>query len=133
MLEGVEIESLDPTWSDGLSRSSTIAWEPDRRLRGSRRPGAFDLNLGDRDGDGIPEWKDASRESGIEGFRPTSAFVVADFDLDGDLDIYAANHMDHDFAVGGATRLAGGVNCLYINQLAETGELRFVDRASESE
>ncbi len=91
------------------------------------------INLGDRDGDGIPEWEDASRSAGIEGFRPTSSFSVADFDLDGDLDIYTANHMDHDYAVGGATQLAGGVNSLYMNQLAETGKLEFIERAGESD
>src|SRR5712691_744407 len=49
------------------------------------------LNLGDRDGDGIPEWRDISREAGIEGHGYTTSLSVADVDLDGDLDIYEAN------------------------------------------
>ncbi|MDX1546007.1 MAG: VCBS repeat-containing protein, partial [Rhodothermales bacterium] len=88
------------------------------------------LNLGDRDGDGLPEWKDVSRETGLEGSRKTMALLAADFDLDGDLDLFEANVMDMDYWPGGATEHAGAANQLYVNQLAETGELRFVERAA---
>ena len=87
------------------------------------------INLGDRDHDGIPEWKDMSREAGIEGKRSTYALSIADIDLDGDLDIFEANAMDFDFWPGAAKGWAGGGNQLYINQLAETGHLRFKEKA----
>ncbi len=89
------------------------------------------LNLGDRDGDGIPEWRDASRQAGIEGQRNTTSISVADIDLDGDLDFYVGNSMDPDYWPGGSRKWAGGVNELYINQLAETGQFRFVERAGQ--
>lgn len=89
------------------------------------------LNMGDKDGDGLPEWKDVSKQAGLEGRRNTLAILVADFDLDGDLDVYEANTMDPDFWPGGSTRHAGGANQLYMNQLAETGELKFIEKAAE--
>ncbi len=89
------------------------------------------LNLGDKDNDGIPEWKDISRETGIEGFRSTYSLSVADIDLDGDLDIFAGNTCDIDYWVGGSKYWAGGANCLYINQLSETGKFEFVEQADE--
>ncbi len=116
-----------------------INYEPRQSLndtvesgRGVEAEGANSLylNMGDRDGDGIPEWEDASRAGGIEGFRPTYGLAVADIDLDGDLDVYVANTCDMDYWIGGSKNWAGGANCLYINQLAETGELTFVERAA---
>jgi hypothetical protein len=88
------------------------------------------LNMGDADGDGIPEWKDASREAGIEGFRHTAGLVVSDFDLDGDLDVFSCNVPDLDYWPAGSRQFAGAANCIYINQLKETGELKFVERGS---
>lgn len=88
------------------------------------------LNMGDSDGDGIPEWKDASRESGIEGFRHTSGISVLDFDLDGDLDVFCANLPDLDFWPAGSRAYAGAANTLFVNQLKETGELKFVESAA---
>ncbi|MAE65186.1 MAG: hypothetical protein CMJ18_13020 [Phycisphaeraceae bacterium] len=101
-----------------------------KSARGIEAEGANSLylNMGDEDGDGLPEWRDASRETGIEGKRATFAFNVADIDLDGDLDIFVANSCEDDYWIGGSKYWAGGVNCLYLNQLAETGELRFVER-----
>lgn len=90
------------------------------------------LNLGDQDGDGIPEWKDVSREAGIEGQRPTTVLCVADFDLDGDLDVFEGNRMDEDYWTGKSSKIAGGRNCLFVNQLAETGALRFNETGAES-
>ena len=89
------------------------------------------LNLGDEDGDGVPEWEDASRETGIEGFRHTSSLAVADFDLDGDLDVYAANIPDLDYWPAGSKYLSGAANCMYVNRLDETGVLSFEERAAE--
>ncbi len=89
------------------------------------------LNLGDKDGDGVPEWRDASRETGIEGFRCAYSMAVADIDRDGDLDVFVANMCDMDYWPGGSKYWAGGSNCMYVNQLAETGSLRFIERGSE--
>jgi hypothetical protein len=87
------------------------------------------LNMGDKDNDGLPEWADVSREAGIEGKRSTASFSIADIDLDGDLDIFEGNVMDADFWPGGSKSWAGGVNQIYINQLAETGELKFIEQS----
>ena len=105
--------------------------ERQKSSRGSEFVGANSLfiNLGDRDGDGVPEWQDVSREAGIEGQRYTTSFAIADIDLDGDLDIYEANVMDSDYWPGGAKGWAGGANQLYINQLADNGTLTFIQRA----
>ncbi len=88
------------------------------------------LNLGDADGDGVPEWRDVSRESGLRGFRNTTAFAVADVDLDSDLDVFVAHAMDPDFFPGGAQGLAGAPNVLFINELAQSGRLHFVERGA---
>ncbi len=88
------------------------------------------LNMGDKDGDGLPEWRDVSREIGLEGKRNTMALLAADFDLDGDIDIFEANIMDMDYWPGGAAALAGAANQLYINQLVETGNLTFIERSA---
>lgn len=88
------------------------------------------LNMGDTDGDGIPEWKDAS-DVGISGSRATVSLSIADIDLDGDLDIFEGNTCDWDYWVGGSKYLAGNANRMYINQLAETGKLSFIERSQE--
>jgi len=87
------------------------------------------LNLGDADGDGLPEWADVSREAGVEGKRATVSLIAADIDLDGDLDIYEANTMDPDFWPGGSTGWAGAANALYVSQLADAGTFAFSDEA----
>lgn len=88
------------------------------------------LNLGDQDGDGLPEWQDVSRTTGIEGKRSSHSFSVADIDLDGDLDIFVGNVMDMDFWPAGSKSWAGAANELYINQLAESGKLKFIEKAA---
>ena len=88
------------------------------------------LNLGDQDGDGIPEWRDATKETGLGGQRHTIGIVVFDVDLDGDLDVFTANSIDEDLFPGGARGISGAANQLYINKLAESGELRFEERGA---
>ena len=120
--------------------SFLIEYEPrhnrdDRResRRGMELFGANSLylNTGDKDGDGLPEWRDVSLAAGIMDYRSTVSLSVADIDLDGDLDFYAGNVMDGDFWPGGSKMWAGGANSLYVNQLAQTGELKFIERGSE--
>lgn len=89
------------------------------------------LNLGDQDGDGIPEWKDVTNEAGMNAANPSTSGTMADIDRDGDLDIYVANFLDPDFWGFGTRDFAGSRNELWINQLAETGELKFKEVALE--
>lgn len=89
------------------------------------------LNLGDTDGDGIPEWKDVTAEAGVGGRWASFSVAVADVDLDGDLDVFVANYQDPDFYGFGMRRFGGNQNELYLNQLAETGKLTFKSAARE--
>jgi hypothetical protein len=88
------------------------------------------LNMGDEDGDGIPEWKDVTVEAGVADRWASFSVAVADVDLDGDLDIFVANYQDPDFYGFGMRRFGGNKNTLYINKLAETGKLQFEEVAA---
>lgn len=88
------------------------------------------LNLGDQDQDGIPEWKDATEEVGMHLTNWSSASAaISDIDRDGDLDVYIFNFIDPDFWGFGAKQFNGNPNELWINQLSETGKLRFEEKA----
>jgi hypothetical protein len=89
------------------------------------------LNMGDSDGDGIPEWKDVTEEAGVGGRWASFSVAVADIDLDGDLDVFVANYQDPDFYGFGMRRYGGNQNELYLNQLVETGKLTFKNVAKE--
>jgi len=89
------------------------------------------INLGDTDGDGIPEWKDVTDEAGVGGRWASNSVAVADIDNDGDLDVFVANYQDPDFYGFGMRRFGGNQNELYLNQLAETGKLTFKNLARE--
>lgn len=87
------------------------------------------INMGDKDNDGLPEWKDVTDEVGVGGKWASTGITVADFDRDGDLDIYVSNFTDPDFWGFGSSAFSGQRNQLYVNQLAETGKFVFVDKA----
>ncbi len=89
------------------------------------------LNMGDQDQDGIPEWRDATDELGVGGRWASASAAIGDYDRDGDLDLYVVNFHDPDYWGFGMDRFAGHRNQLYKNLLKETGELKFVDVASE--
>jgi hypothetical protein len=89
------------------------------------------LNLGDTDGDGIPEWKDVTDEAGVGGRWASFSVAVADVDLDGDLDVFVTNYQDPDFYGFGMRRFGGNQNQLFLNQLAETGKLTFENAAKK--
>jgi len=117
---------LTTDMSDGLNKKvsfgASTEWEGRNILY---------LNLGDKDKDGIPEWKDITSEAKVGGRWDSASATVADIDRDGDLDIYVANFLDIDFAGFGMTTFAGNRNQLYINQLSETGKLVFKEKALE--
>lgn len=100
---------------------------------GSEREGrnTLYLNMGDTDGDGIPEWKDVTEETGVGGHWASVSATVSDYDRDGDLDLYVVNFYDPDFWGFGVDRFAGHRNQLYKNLLSETGEFKFSDVASD--
>lgn len=123
---GQSLVNFRANYSLDDSRESSRGMEPEGA-------NSLFLNLGDQDGDGIPEWKDVSRESAIEGCRPTTSLSVADFDLDGDLDVFETNRMDEDCWVGSSRFLAGAANCLYVNRLAETGKLVFEELGKQTD
>lgn len=89
------------------------------------------LNSGDEDGDGIPEWRDATDEAGLGGHRDSQSITVADIDRDGDLDAYVSNFLDSDFWGFSDDTFAGNRNELYVNQLVESGRLVFQEAALE--
>lgn len=122
---GQSLVNFQPAYSLDDSRKSA---------RGIEAEGANSLflNLGDSDGDGLPEWQDVSRDAKIEGYRPTTSLTVADFDLDGDLDVFEANRMDEDCWIGNSNKLAGAANCLYQNLLFDTGRLEFKEIGKET-
>ena len=90
------------------------------------------LNMGDKDKDGLPEWKDVSTDIGFDkiNYHSTGA-TVADLDRDGDLDLYIGNFLDPDFWGFGAETFAGNRNELWLNQLSETGKFDFKELAIE--
>ncbi len=89
------------------------------------------INMGDKDNDGLPEWRDATDEAGVGGNWASTGITVTDFDRDGDLDIYVSNFADPDFWGFGATAFSGQRNQLYVNQLVETGKFTFIDKSEE--
>ena len=64
----------------------------------------------------LPGFVDVTDAAGVANLRFAKAVHAGDIDNDGDPDLYVSNF---------------GLNRMYLNQLRETGELRFVDRARE--
>ncbi len=90
------------------------------------------INMGDKDNDGLPEWKDMTKETGMHTTNWASASAtVADFDRDGDLDVYISNFVDPDFWGFGIDQFGGHPNEFWVNQLVETGEFKFIEKAKE--
>ncbi|NLH75284.1 MAG: hypothetical protein GX456_19740 [Verrucomicrobia bacterium] len=73
--------------NDGLSDLLTVDYDPGTDLPGALR---FYRNLGEW------EFQDATVEAGLDSPVAGWAVAVADFDNDGDLDIYAPNYMGTD-------------------------------------
>ncbi|NKB24317.1 MAG: hypothetical protein GKR87_08080 [Kiritimatiellae bacterium] len=117
---------LQEKLEDGLNITVDFGEKPEPEGRNS-----LYLNLGDRDGDGIPEWKDITEQAGVGGKWASVGATVADIDRDGDLDLYVCNFIDPDFYGFGISRFAGNRNQLYVNQLVETGTLTFKEMALE--
>ena len=89
------------------------------------------INKGDKDKDGIPEWENITAQAGLTTNYASASGTVADIDRDGDLDLFIGNFLDPDFWGFGMERFPGNPNTLFVNQLAETGELKFVESAEK--
>ena len=89
------------------------------------------INKGDKDNDGIPEWENVTQKAGLLTNFASAGGTVADIDRDGDLDIFVANFIDPDFWGFGLKTFPGSPNTLFINQLQETGELKFIEAAEK--
>ncbi len=112
---------------DGMNNMVDFGGKPEPEGRNS-----LFINMGDKDNDGIPEWKDLTVESGLDATNWASASAtIGDIDRDGDLDVYISNFIDPDFWGFGLSKFAGHPNELWINQLEETGKLTFVEKAKE--
>lgn len=83
------------------------------------------VNLGP-DNDGIPQFKEAASEYGLDAaiYSIQSAFL--DFDLDGDLDMYLMNHHPQTIAIGNPSKTSPLGDKFYINE-----DGRFVDKTTE--
>lgn len=89
------------------------------------------INEGDKDRDGFPEWRDVSHESGINNKRFVMSILSADFDNDGDLDIFIGNMMDPDYWPGDSEYWAGAENEYFENQMIQTGKIIFKNKTEE--
>lgn len=119
------IEALAPEFLSGDGKDGT---QNTYRGEGEGMNTLF-LNKGDQDNDGIPEWENVTKHAGLTSNFCSLGGTVADIDRDGDLDIFIGNFVDPDFWGFGIEHFPGNPNTLYINQLAETGELRFKESA----
>ncbi|MCA8960130.1 MAG: CRTAC1 family protein [Planctomycetes bacterium] len=76
--------------------------------------------------DAVDDFVEAGLAVGTTHIGNDMGLACADFDDDGDLDVYATNITDPTGLLGTSAN-----NVLYVNQRSETGVLGFVDRAVE--
>jgi hypothetical protein len=114
------------TIEDGLHKMVTVEGKQEPEGRNTLL-----LNIGDKNGNGIPEWEDATERTGLGGKWASNSAEIFDFDRDGDLDVMVVNFIDPDFTGFGHDTFAGNRRQLYKNMLVETGTLKFQDIADD--
>lgn len=83
------------------------------------------INMG-VDKEGIPQFKEAAGEYGLDATTNSIQAAFLDFDLDGDLDMFLMNHNPQTFAFGSTEAFSPLGDKFYIN---ENG--RYVDKSAE--
>lgn len=80
------------------------------------RGGQLHRNLGDRDGDGLPEFEDVTVAAGLDGIDAVAMATFVDLEGDGDLDLFVGRR---------------GANRVFRNRLVPTGAAGYDDVTAE--